>query len=154
MLRQELGEALKTAMRGGDKRAVSTVRLILAALKDRDIAVRSEGRNDGISEDEILGMLQKMVKQREESMRLYEEGGRAELAQQEAEEIEVIQRFLPRQLSESEIDGAVGKVMSDMGATSIKDMGRVMTQLRETYAGRMDFAKASAVVKTRLTGQA
>jgi uncharacterized protein YqeY len=150
-LRTRLNDALKSAMKAKDQRAVSTVRLILAALKDRDIAARSKGKSEGIDESEILQMLQTMVKQREESIALYEQGGRLELAQQEQEEIDIIRSFLPKQLSDAEIAEAVNQVVDELGATSLKDMGRTMAVLRERYAGQMDFAKASSVVKSRLS---
>ncbi|MGQ9369842.1 GatB/YqeY domain-containing protein [Azospirillum sp. ST 5-10] len=150
MLRTRLNEALKEAMRSKDLRAVSTVRLILAALKDRDIAARSRGVTEGIDETEILSMLQTMIKQRQESITLYEQGGRCELAEQEREEIAVIERFLPKQLSETEMTDAVKSVIDEIGATCVKDMGRTMAELRSRYAGRMDFAKASGVVKQTL----
>lgn len=150
MLRQRLSEALKTAMLGKDARTVSTVRLILAALKDRDIAARPRGIADGIGDEEILQMLQSMMKQRRESISLYEQGGRLELAQQEAEEITIIERFLPAQLSEPEVIDAVRETVADIGASGLKDMGRTMAALKERYAGRMDFTKASAVVKQQL----
>lgn len=150
MLRQQFNEALKTAMLAKDSRTVSTVRLIVAALKDRDIAARSRGITDGIPDEEVLQMLQQMVKQRRESIALYEQGGRPELAQQENEEIEVISRFLPKQMSEEEIAEAVRAVAAEIEAASLKDMGRVMAVLKERYAGTMDFTKASAVVKGQL----
>ncbi|MBO6783274.1 MAG: GatB/YqeY domain-containing protein, partial [Alphaproteobacteria bacterium] len=143
--------ALKEAQKAKDERAVSTFRLITAALKDRDIAARSKGNPDGISDDEILQMLQTMVKQRRESISMYEKGGRLELAEQEAEEIEIIQRFLPEQLDEEATERAVEKTIEDVGASGLKDMGAVMGALREEYAGQMDFGKASAIVKTRLS---
>lgn len=150
MLRPKLTEALKEAAKSGDKRALSTVRLILAALKDRDIAARGTGNADGISDDAILELLQKMVKQRNELIELYRRGQRDDLVKQEEEEIAVIGRFLPQMMSEDEVKAAIDGVMSDLGATSIKDMGRVMAALKERFAGRMDFAKASAAVKGRL----
>lgn len=150
MLRTRLNEALKEAMRSKDLRAVSTVRLILAALKDRDIAARTRGVTDGIDETEILSMLQTMIKQRQESITLYEQGGRCELAEQEREEIGVIESFLPKQLSEAEMTAAVSSVIDEIGATCVKDMGRTMAELRSRYAGRMDFAKVSGLVKQRL----
>lgn len=152
MLRQRLNDALKTAMLAKDSRTVSTVRLILAALKDRDIAARGRGVPDGINDDEILVMLQSMVKQRRESISLYEQGGRLELAQQEADEIAIIERFMPQQLSEAQVAEAVKAVIADLGAGGLKDMGKVMAALKERYAGQMDFAKASAVVKGQLAG--
>jgi hypothetical protein len=150
MLRARLNDSLKAAMKAKDQRAISTLRLILAALKDRDIAARSRGQTEGISDEEIVDMMQKMIRQRQDSIALYEKGGRSELAQQEKEEIEVIQGFLPRQMDPAESQAAVEQAIADVGATSIKDMGRVMATLKERYAGRMDFAKAGAMVKERL----
>ncbi|MBW7851106.1 MAG: GatB/YqeY domain-containing protein [Rhodospirillales bacterium] len=152
MLRARLNDSLKAAMLAKDARTVSTVRLILAALKDRDIAGRTKGQTDGISDDEILQMLQSMMKQRRESIALYEQGGRLELAQQEAEEIEIIERFLPKQLTDEELAQSVADTIAELGAGGLKDMGRVMATLRERFAGRMDFAKASAVAKRQLGG--
>jgi len=152
MLRQQLNDALKAAMLGKDARTVSTVRLILAALKDRDIAARPRGLDQGISDDEILQMLQSMIKQRRESITLYEQGGRLELAEQENQEITVIERFLPRQMAEAEVAQAVDAALADLGASGLKDMGRTMAHLKERYAGRMDFTRASALVKARLAG--
>jgi uncharacterized protein len=150
MLRQQLSESLKAAMLAKDTRTVSTVRLILAALKDRDIAARSRGLTEGIPEDEILQMFQSMIKQRRESIALYEQGGRLELARQEAEEIAIIERFLPTQLSEAEMAEAVQAIVAEIGAQGLKDMGRTMAALKARYAGRMDFTKASAAVKQQL----
>jgi uncharacterized protein YqeY len=147
MLRERLTEALKEAMKARDQRTVSTVRLSLAALKDRDIAARGRGVNEGIGDEEILQMFQSMIKQRRESILLYEQGGRIELAQQEQEEIAIIERFMPRQMSEEEVEAAVKESIAEAGAAGLKDMGKVMTLMREKYAGRMDFAKASAAVK-------
>ncbi len=150
-MRDELNKALKESMRAKDDRAVSTLRLILAALKDRDIAARSKGNNDGISDDELLQMLQSMVKQRKESISMYEKGGRLELAEGEQAEIEVIQRFLPKQMSDSEIETEVKSLIEEMGATGLKEMGAVMGELRTRFAGRMDFGKASPIVKQALS---
>jgi uncharacterized protein YqeY len=150
-VRERLSEELKSAMKAKDKRVTATVRLIIAALKDRDIAARGKDNAEGISETEILQMLQTMVKQRRESIELYENGGRLDLAQQEQEEIEIIQRFMPTQLSEEEVARAVTEIVSETGAESLKDMGRTMAALRERYAGQMDFAKASAMVKAQLS---
>lgn len=150
MLRNAIPEALRTALKDQDKRAVSTVRLIMAALKDRDIAARGKGNTEGIGDDEILQMLQTMVKQRRDSIEMYEKGGRLELAEQEAEEITIIERFLPQQLGDAEIGTAVDQVIADVGAGGLKDMGNVMGALRERYAGQMDFGKASALVKEKL----
>lgn len=150
MLRVTLNEALKEAAKSGDKRALSTVRLILAALKDRDIAARPKGKPDGIPDEEILELLQKMVKQRQESIELYKRGQRDDLVQQEEEEIQVIRRFLPQAMDEAATRAAIAALMEELGASSIKDMGRVMAALKERYAGRLDFTKASALVKSQL----
>ncbi len=152
MLRRQLSDALKTAMLAKDVRTVSTVRLILAALKDRDIAARSRGVTDGIGEDEILLMFQSMIKQRRESIALYEQGGRLELAQQEQEEIGIIQRFLPELMTLAETEEAVKALVQELSATGLKDMGRVMAALKEGFAGRMDFSLASALTKKTLGG--
>lgn len=150
MLRKQLSDALKTAMLAKDTRSVSTVRLILAALKDRDIAARPKGQADGISNDEILQMLQSMIKQRRESITMYEQGNRPELAKQEGEEIVIIEKFLPQQMGEDQIQAAISAIIDEIGAGGIKDMGRVMALLKERHAGQMDFAKASAAVKGQL----
>ena len=151
MLRQQLNDALKEAMKGQQSRAVSTLRLILAALKDRDIANRTEDADDGgISEDQILQLLQSMIKQRRDSIEAYLKGGRQELADGEAEEIDIIQRFLPEQMDDKALAEAVEQVIAESGASSIKDMGNVMGMLRGKFAGQMDFGKASALVKARL----
>ena len=151
MIRPRLNEALKDAMKAKDKCATSTLRLILAALKDRDIAARGRGKGDGVDEDEILEMLQKMVRQRHESIEAYQKGNRQDLVDRERSEIEVIERFLPKQLGEEETREAVETVIGELAASTIKDMGRVMAELKSRYAGRMDFGKASALVKARLT---
>jgi uncharacterized protein len=151
MLRARLNEELKTAMKAKHQRAVSTVRLILAALKDRDIAARTRGNTEGIGDEEIADLLQKMIRQRRESIELYQQGKREDLAQQEREEIAVIERFLPRQMSDAEMAEAVTAVVAELGAGSIKDMGRVMAALKQRHAGQMDFSKASALVKERLS---
>ncbi len=151
MLRNRLSEALKSAMKEKDQIAVSTLRLILAAVKDRDIGARSKGEDEGISETEILNVLQTMVRQRNESIALYRKGGRDELADREEREIAVIEQFMPRQLGEEEIAEAIAAAISETGAESVKDMGKAMGLLRRRYAGRMDFGKAAAALKTRLT---
>ncbi len=138
-------------MKAKDQCAVSTLRLILAALKDRDIAARGKGRSDGIGEEEILDMLQKMVRQRHDSIEMFRKGERQDLVDKESAEITVIEGFLPKQLDESEVRGAVTEVIGEFEARTIKDMGRVMRALKERYAGRMDFGRASALVKERLT---
>ena len=150
MLRERFSEALKQSMKAKNQRAVSTLRLILAALKDRDIAARGRGVTDGIGEPEIIEMMQKMVRQRHESIELYERGNRPELAQQEAEEIAIIEGYLPKQLDEAETLQAVDAVVAELGATNLKDMGRVMAALKQRFGGRMDFAKAGARVKQKL----
>jgi uncharacterized protein YqeY len=153
MLRQEINDALKAAMKAQDRRATSTLRLILAALKDRDIAARGEGGEDGgIPDEAVLEMLQKMIKQRHDSIEQYDKGGRPDLVAQESEEIEVITRFLPKQLDEDEANTAISDVVDELGATTIKDMGKVMGVLKQRYAGRMDFTKAAALAKARLGG--
>ncbi len=152
MLRAEINEALKSAMKAKNRRATSTLRLILAALKDRDIAARGKSASEEISDDEILEMLQKMIRQRHESIEYYKKGGRADLVQEETEEIEIIERFLPRQLGQEDMTEAIKEVIAELGAGGIKDMGRTMAALKRNYAGRMDFAKASAIVKQRLSG--
>lgn len=150
VIRERLNETLKAAMLAKDARKVSTVRLILAALKDRDIAARPRGLAEGIPEEEVLQLLQSMIKQRRESIGLYRQGGRPELAEQEEQEIAVIASFLPAQLSEAEVTDAVEAAICGCGAQGLKDMGRVMASLRERFAGRMDFSKASALVKQKL----
>jgi uncharacterized protein len=150
MLRARLSEALKVAMKAHEARAVSTLRMVLSTLKNRDIAARDKGNTSGIDDAEIASMLQGMVKQRRESIALYEQGNRPELARQEAEEIAVIEGFLPKQLSDSELDEAVKAAIAASGAAGPKDMGRVMASLREKHAGQMDFAKASAAAKKLL----
>lgn len=151
MLRNRLSEALKSAMKEKDQIAVSTLRLILAAVKDRDIGARSRGGDEGISETEILNVLQTMVRQRNESIALYRKGGRDELADREEREISVIEQFMPRQLGEEEIAEAIAAAIAETGAESVKDMGKTMGLLRRRYAGRMDFGKAGAALKTQLT---
>jgi uncharacterized protein YqeY len=150
MLRDRLSDALKEAMKAKDARRVSALRLILAALKDRDIAARGKGQGEGISDDDILQMLQTMIRQRNESIAAYEQGGRLELAQQEQEEITVIEEFLPPQLDAGEIREAVEQEIAELGAEGLKDMGRTMAALKAKYAGRMDFGKASGIVKELL----
>ncbi len=152
MLRVQISEALKSSMKAKDQRATSTLRLILAALKDRDIAARGKGGDDEISDDEILGMLQKMITQRHESIKFYQRGDRLDLAKEEAEEIEIIERFLPKRLDEKEMTDAISAVIDELGAANIKDMGRTMAALKQSYAGRMDFSKVSTIVKQRLGG--
>ena len=151
MLREAFSERLKQAMRAKDARTLSAVRLILAGVKERDVAARGAGNTEGIADPDILRLLQGMIKQRRESIALYEKGNRPELARQEAEEIAVIESFLPQQMGEAEIADAAKAAIADTGAAGIKDMGRVMGALRERYAGIIDMAKAGAVVR-RLLG--
>jgi uncharacterized protein YqeY len=150
MLREAFTERLKAAMRAKDTRALSTVRLVLAGLKDRDVAARGTGNPSGIADPEILRMLQGMVKQRRESIALYRQGNRPELAQQEEEEIAIIESFLPQQMSDAEVAAAAQAAIAETGAAGVKDMGRVMATLRERHAGIMDMAKAGATVKQLL----
>ena len=150
MLRARLSDALKTAMKAHEARTVSTVRMILAGLKDRDIAARGKGNAEGISDAEIQQMLQGMVKQRRESMVLYEQGNRPELVEQEGGEIAIIESFMPKQLSDADLEQAVVAAIAATGAETAKDMGRVMAALREKHAGAMDFGKAGAVAKKKL----
>lgn len=150
MLRTRLKDALTAAMKARDTVAVATLRLILAALKDRDIAARGRGVASGITDEAILDLLQSMIRQRHESIDLYRNAERLDLAQKEAAEIEIIERFLPAQLSEEETAEAVDETIAELSATSLKDMGRTMAALKERYPGRMDFAKASTLVKQHL----
>lgn len=148
-LRERFTQELKDAMKAGDKRKLGTVRMIQAAVKDKDIESRGAGREQA-SDEEILALLQKMIKQRQESAQVYSENGREELAQQEREEAEIVQSFLPKQLDEAETRAAIEAAIAETGAASMKDMGKVIGKLRADYAGRMDFAKASALVKEML----
>lgn len=150
MLRDQLNDALKGSMKAKDATATSALRLILAALKDRDIAARGKGNNDGLGDEEILGLLQSMIKQRRESIEMYEKGGRAELAEQEAREIEIIEGFLPEQVSDEAMAEAITAAIAEVEAESIKDMGKVMGVLKANHAGTMDFSRASQMVKDRL----
>jgi uncharacterized protein YqeY len=148
-MRDTINAALKEAMKAQDKRRVSTLRLITAAIKDRDIAART--RTTGKATDvELLDLLAKMIKQREESEKIYRDAGRAELAQQEAEEIAIIREYLPKQLSGAEMEKAIAEAVAETGAASVKDMGKVMAALKARYAGQMDFGKAGALVKAKL----
>ena len=148
-MRERFTQEMKDAMKAGDKRKLSTVRLIQAALKDKDIEARGAGKGQASDED-ILALLQKMIKQRQESIGIYEQAGRTELAQQEREEAEIIAEYLPKQMDEAEVRGAIQAAMAETGAASLKDMGKVISALRGKYAGRMDFGKASALVKEML----
>jgi uncharacterized protein len=149
MLRERFTADMKEAMKAGEKGRLGAIRLIQAALKDKDIEARGNGK-EPLSDEEILAMLQKMVKQRQESITMYEQGGRTELAQQEKDEVAVITSYLPQQMDESETKAAIEAAIAETGAASMKDMGKVVGVLRAKYAGRMDFAKASGLVKDML----
>ena len=148
-MREEFAAQMKNALKAQDKRRVSTIRLIQAAIKDRDIANRGAGK-EPVSDEEIMLILAKMVKQREESARMYEEGNRLELAEEEREEIEVIRTFMPQQVGEEQMRQLCARVVADVGADGLRDMGKCMNELKQRYPGRMDFSKASGVVKTLL----
>ncbi|MEE4345337.1 MAG: GatB/YqeY domain-containing protein [Paracoccaceae bacterium] len=150
-MRERVNAALKQAMRDKAVDRLSTLRLINAAIKDRDIAARGDGDATGVGDAEVLAILGKMSKQRMESVRAYEEGGRVDLAERERAEIAVIEEFLPRQLSASEIDAAVSEAISSTGATTIRDMGKVMGELKAKYTGQMDFGTVGPMIKTRLS---
>ncbi len=148
-MRDTVTAALKAATKAQDKRRISTLRLMSAAIKDRDIAARTAGKSEA-TDAELLELFAKMIKQREESEKIYADAGRAELAKQEAEEIVIIREFLPKQLSGAELDQAIAGALAKTGAASVKDMGKVMAELKARYAVQMDFAKASALVKAKL----
>jgi uncharacterized protein YqeY len=150
--RDNLNAALKESMKNKDMERVATIRLITAAMKDKDINSRTEGRNDGIDESAVLSLLQSMIKQRTESAKIYRENNRPELADKEDAEIKVIESFLPQQLSDEDVAKAVGDIVTATGASGMKDMGKVMAELRAKYAGQMDMAKAGDAVKKRLAG--
>ena len=149
-LRQKINDALKQAMRDKDAKRLATLRLISAAIKDQDIALRGTDEERQLQDSDILAILGKMVKQRQESVRAYEEGGRLDLAEREANEISIIEEFLPRQLSDDEIDAAVDAAIAETGASSIRDMGKIMGRLKDQYAGQMDFGQVGPKVKTKL----
>ena len=149
-MRDLLSNELKAAMKSGDKRRLGTIRLINAALKDRDIEARGEGKTVG--EADILAIMQKMIKSRQESIAIYEKAGRDELAAIESEEVEVIRSFLPQQMDEAAVTRAIDEAVAETGAVTIKDMGKVVAALKERYAGQMDFGRASTKVKARLSG--
>jgi uncharacterized protein len=150
-LRTRITSSIKQAMRDKDSARLSTLRLINAAIKDRDIAVRGDGNDDGVGDDEVLAILGKMTKQRKESATTYEEGGRLDLAERELAEIVVIEEFLPRKLTEAEVTAAVDSAVAETGASSIRDMGRVMGELKSKYTGQMDFGAVGPMVKERLS---
>ena len=152
-LRDQFNEALKAAMKAKDARRVGTLRMVLAAVKDRDIAARSEDNRELVGDEDLLTLLAKMVKQREESAEIYDKGARPELAAQERGEIEVIREFMPKQMGADETKSAIAAVIAETGAASVKDMGKVMAALKARYAGQMDFGKAGGVVKELLAGK-
>lgn len=149
-MREQLKEALKSAMVAHDAQKISTVRLILAAVKDRDIASRGTAKDGQISDDDILQLLQSMIKQRRDSIAMYQKGGRQDLVDNEQKEVDIIRSFLPKQMTPDEMKAAVEAVIKETGAAGLKDMGKVMAALREKYAGRMDFGAASGIVKAVL----
>ena len=151
MLRDDINTAVKEAMKAKDERKLSTLRMINSSIKNADIDARGQGKQP-LSDDDILGLLQKMIKQRQESVELYDKGGRAELAAQEREEIAVISAYLPKQMSEDEVKSAISAAIAETGAAGMKDMGKVIGALKAKYAGQMDFGKASGLVKAALTG--
>jgi uncharacterized protein YqeY len=149
VLRDKINEDLKLAMKAKDERRVSTLRMVNAAFKNADIEARGQGKQLG--DDDLLGLMQKMIKQRQESVELYDKGGRPELAEQERGEIAIIRNFMPQQMEEAQARAAIAEVIKQEGATGVKDMGRVMAALKAAYAGRMDFGKASGLVKGMLS---
>lgn len=151
-LREKFTENLKAAMHAKDEITVSTLRLIISAMKDKDIAARTAESREGIKDEQILSLLQAMIKQRQESIKMYLQGGRPELAERESAEIRVIEGYLPRQLSEDEMKAAVQKTIAAIGATTVKDMGKVMAELKAAYSGQMDFSKVGGMVKEKLAG--
>ena len=152
-LRQRFQDDMKEALRAKDQVRLATVRLIIAAMKERDIASRTDGRNDGVGDDELLQMLQKMIKQRAESIATYRGAGREDLATQEEAEKAIIESYLPQQMGEDEVRAAVAAIVAETGAASVKDMGKVMGLLKGRFAGRMDFGKANGVVKDALAAK-
>jgi len=151
VLREQINAAVRDAMKARDERRVSTLRLVNAAIQNAEIEAERAGKA-ALSDDDVLGLIQKMIKQRQESVNLYEQGGRKELADKERGEIEIIQAYLPKQMSEAEAKAAIADVIKQTGAQSVKDMGRVTAALKQAYAGKMDFGKASGLVKGLLTG--
>lgn len=151
MIRDELKKALIEALKAKDETKVATIRLINAAIKDKDIEARPKGNLDGIDDTAVLNLLMSMVKQRNESISMYQKGGRDDLAQKEKAEIDIIQQFLPQQMSENEIVAAIDEIIASVGASSIKDMGKVMGALKGKYAGKMDFTIASSLIKGKLS---
>src|SRR5207248_9396140 len=151
MLREDINTAVKEAMKAKEERKLSTLRMVNSTIKNADIEARGHGKTP-LSDADLLGVLQKMIKQRQESVELYDKGGRAELATQEREEIAIISAYLPKQMSEDEVKAAISAIIAETNAAGIKDMGRVIGALKANYAGQMDFGKASGMVKAALTG--
>ncbi len=151
MIRKRLNDAQKEAMKAREAKRLSTLRLINAAIKDRDIAARSEENTEGVTDTDILGILAKMIKQRIDSAKTYEEAGRLELAEGERGEIKVIEEFLPKQLSDQEVQAAIKSAVDETGASSIRDMGKIMAALKSKYTGQMDFGKVGSAVKAALS---
>ncbi|MBP9050299.1 MAG: GatB/YqeY domain-containing protein [Alphaproteobacteria bacterium] len=151
-IRTALSNAMKDAMRAHEELKLQTVRMVMAKIKEQDIEARAKGNMDGIAEGDVLSLMQGMIKQRQESAKMYREGNRLELAVKEDEEIKIIEAFLPAQMSDEEVAGVVATLISSVGAAGIKDMGKVMAELRAKYAGQLDMAKAGAVVKQKLAG--
>ncbi|WP_306152978.1 GatB/YqeY domain-containing protein [Roseovarius sp. MMSF_3281] len=149
-LRERINTALKTAMKEKDSARLGTLRLINAAIKDQDIARRGSEDDTGVSDADILGILGKMTKQRQESVRAYEEGGRLDLAERERQEVAIIEEFLPQQLSDDDVEAAIDAAIADVGATSIRDMGKIMGKLKQKYTGQMDFGAVGPRVKAKL----
>jgi uncharacterized protein len=152
-LREQINDSVKEAMKAKDAKRLGTLRLINAAIKDRDIAARTADSRDLLSDDDLLGLLAKMIKQREDSVAAFDAGGRPEMAQNERDEIAIIREFMPKQMSPEDAKAAIAAVIAETGASSIKDMGKVMNALKERYAGQMDFGKASGAVKDALSGK-
>jgi len=152
-LREQINDSLKEAMKARDQKRVGTLRLVNAALKDKDIAARTETSRELLGDEEILSLLAKMIKQREDSIAAYEAGNRPELAAAEKDEITIIRKFMPKQMSTDEAKAAIAEVIADVGAASMKDMGKVMGALKERFAGQMDFGKASGQVKDALSAK-
>ncbi len=151
MIRDKINDEMKSAMKAQDKLRLSTLRLVNAAIKNADIAAET-AKKPSLGDDDVIALMQKMIKQRQESVEIYEKGGRKELADKERGEIEIIRGFLPQQMSEAEAKAAIAQVIAETGAQGMKDMGRVMAALKQAHAGRMDFGKASALVKGLLGG--
>lgn len=149
--RTEINDALKDAMKSKDSLATATIRLMVAAMKDRDIAARGNGNANGIGDAEILSMMQSMIKQRQESAEVYTKANRPELAEQELAEIEIIKRFLPQQMSENEVRSKIDELITELGVSDIKEMGKVMNALKSRYAGQLDMGRASGLIKEKLS---